>query len=234
MNNIYLFVVFIAIILVGCKEDAGKKTIVENIPTNTDTFYLCDRLIKIDSIDKGEFEKLAEMKIDTSEANCIANDSFSVKRFGDTLNFLLENGNYAMLINNTSDNDSSSKYFFQGLNKELNQFVVYGIFYEWWYHVLIDKRTGDTTVTCGPPVVSPDKKFFVCTNSDIEAQYTFNGIELFENTSPPKLVCSRELNFFGLNKIKWSDNNTLYAEVDVIDSTQMFQTKKVYCKLSIH
>ena len=193
----------------GCKNtvssDGAKRTL-------NDTFYLCEKLVMIDSISKETFEEIPAKSFDTSELRCILADSATVRRHGDSLIFAVANNKVITLVDVHAENDSASSYRYLGFNKEIGQYVVYGSFYEWYNYALIDKTTGDTTWTCGEPVVSVDKKYFICGNADLEAGFTFNGIELYENVHKPKLICRRELQNWGTTSIKWKSSNILFVQ----------------------
>jgi hypothetical protein len=141
----------------------------------------------------------------------------------------------ATLINSTEEEEGDDEkyvtYQYRGYSKEVNQFVVYGAFYEWYDYLLIDGVTGDTTDLCGIPIVSPGKKQLISGNADLDAGYTFNGIELYDDSHPPNILASRELTKWGPKIIKWKDDNTLYIEASVLDSTG---EKTDYFKLTLN
>lgn len=204
------------VLFASCKEPAKTDS---KVP-GTDTFHLCNTVVHVDTISGAEFGDVAAVNAfnDTNELQYLLPDGALVRRHVDTLAFSIDGGGTAFIINETSDTDNASKYLYKGYDKVLNKYVVQGFFYEWWCHLLIDKAKGDTTIVCGAPVTSPDGKYFICGNSDIEAGFTFNGLELYENTSPPKLVCARETPYWGPSQIKWHDNKTLFIYADFLNA----------------
>jgi hypothetical protein len=204
------------VLFASCKEPATTDS---KVP-GTDTFHLCNTVVHVDTISEAEFGAISQRDFnDTNELKYLLPDAALVRRHADTLAFSIDGGGTALIINETSDTDNASKYLYKGYDKVLNKYVVQGFFYEWWCHLLIGKARGDTTIVCGAPVTSPDGKYFICGNCDIDACFTFNGLELYENTSPPKLVCAREIPYWGPSQVKWHDNKTLYVHANTEDTT---------------
>lgn len=222
-------------LIISCSEKKQDKPEIEKGPVSeTDTFYLGDKLVQVEKATKAEFDKLDSIVFDTSEVQNLLADSSSVKRKGDTLFFSISNNRKVTLVNNYADDDDTYvSYSYLGFMKDIDQFLVFGVYYEWYNYLLIDKQTGDTTITCGDPVVSPNKKYFICGNADLEARFTFNGFELYENTHKPKLVNSRELGKWGPEMIKWLDNETMLARCSISDTAAKNLIRTDYFKLKI-
>jgi hypothetical protein len=232
MRSVRVSVVgLIVLFCIGC---ANNKTSKHHQTPIVDTFYLCNRLVERDSITKVEFEKSPAIAYDTSEAGNLRRDSTAVKRHGDSL-ILNIGSKQIILVNNSSDNsDSFADYRYLGLNKQIDKYIVFCSLWEWYHYLLVDKQTGDTTITCGEPVVSPDSKLFICGNSDLVAQFTFNGIELYENGHKPKMLCQRELYDWGPKDIKWITQNELLVEADVFtDTANKTDTRTTWYKLML-
>lgn len=182
-----------------------------------------------------EFAKYSTLIEDTSENINLGGTAGRAMRHNDSLIMIAGRNKRVVLVNNRTTNpDSAADYFYERYDTNLGQHVVYGTFYEWWYHLLIDQRTGDTTITCGEPVVSPDKKLFICGNSDILPEYTFNGFEVYENTSPPRLVCTEELTTWGPEEIVWVNDTMLYTRVTSLDSNGDENKEPEYLRLTLH
>lgn len=235
MKNIYWSILLLAILAIAsCSDEKKPATSTGRPPATPDTFYLCNKLVTIDTIGSNEFEQAPWKAADTSEAVNLLADSALVQRHGDSLVFLVGTDRHAVLVGYTSDSeDSASAYTYMGMNTDIGQYVVYGVFYEWYNYLLIDRETGDTTYACGIPTISPDKAYFVCGNCDIEAGFTFNGIEWYENTRKPRLVCRRELSYWGVDTLKWTTENTLLLSGQKFDSTSENMTRRVYYKLTM-
>ncbi len=168
--------------------------------------------------------------MDSVEIEYLIKDSVLVKRKGDTLFFTVSDNKKITLINvpeitispnnDTSINDVNyAQYSYLGFNKDIEAYLVYGSFYEWVNFLLIDKRTGDTTVTCQEPTISPNKEYFICGNSSLSYDENFNGLEFYKNSHKPILISSRYLEKWGPAEIKWLDNNSLLIKCDVLDSS---------------
>lgn len=121
---------------------------------------------------------------------------------------------------------------YRGLLPDLNKYLIYATYYEWYNYVLIDRVSGDTTITAGLPIISPDKKTFICGNCDLVAGFTFNGIELYTNKNKPELVAIRELTKWGPTSIKWLDNSSLIVECNISDTTNANLERQDFLKLT--
>ena len=234
MRSVYrLAAVFIIFFVLSCR-DAKQANRPAAPAAAVDTFWLCDKLVQIDSIKRSEFDEIRiAPDLDSSEEIYLLRDSAFVKRHGDSLIFTA-GGKEIVLINNHSDtSDATADHNYRGFNRDLGKYIVYSVYWEWYNYMLIDKGSGDTTVICGEPVLSPDKKFFICGNADLLAQFTFNGFELYENLPKPKLICQRELMKWGPQEIKWIAKNTLLVKATVADTTIQDLERPAYYKLSI-
>jgi len=92
--------------------------------------------------------------------------------------------------------------------------------YEYNFTVLVNQYTGDTINTIAPGPISPSKRFIICSNVDLETQYTENGIELFElkNNHHSKIGFT-EITNWGLFQIEWITDNKLKAiKVDMTEN----------------
>tara|TARA_B110000285_G_scaffold92393_1_gene105823 strand:- start:379 stop:1065 length:687 start_codon:yes stop_codon:yes gene_type:complete len=183
------------------------------------SFSLCERQVKVTMIKKSEFEDLISPIEIKDESKYLKEDSLKVIRLNDTLVFNLNNGKKAHLINDDSNGERYGQYSYLGTLDNLNQFIVYGSFWEWHNYILIDMESGDTNYLAGFPVLSPDKKTIISGNCDLIAGYTFNGLELYNNSSPIKKICSTELMSWGPDKIKWIDDSSLIIKGYISDTS---------------
>ncbi|MOA14217.1 hypothetical protein D3C78_1343050 [compost metagenome] len=156
-----------------------------------------------------------------------------VYRSNDSLIFkTLSKGNIVLKSDTVTDGDDYARYTFTDDLKPINQWLVFGIYYESYDYILVDKNNGKQTHLIGLPVISPDKKYIVAVNEDLEAQFTFNGIELSEsNGKTLKLIEKKEIADWAIREIKWLDDNTLLAHKIVIDKNH--DTQESYIKLVI-
>lgn len=232
MKSVYHLAFALVFVTLACRE--GKKAVTDRSHAAADTFYLCNKLMRLDSITLNEYEKVPVIPIgDSSEGVNLLRDSAAVKRHGDSL-IITAGGKEIILVNNHSDTcDATANHEYRGFNKDLGKYIVHSIYWEWYNYILIDKESGDTVVACGEPIASPDKRFFMCGNADLVAQFTFNGFELYENRHKPKLICQRELLKWGPHEIKWIAQNTLLVAATVVDTTTPDLERPAYYKLSI-
>lgn len=202
------------------QEAAPDSTIARQQPvlTELDTISIGGRLYNITEGKQEEFDAIAGMTTADSETQSIAKGQGLVRREGDSLIFQLENGAQKVLLNNLSDNDAYAEYHYQGYLPDLKHWVVYNAGYEWFSYDLVSRRTGEVIHTIGIPQLSPDKKYFLCSNSDLVAGFTDNGIQLYEN----RQGSIRQLDFRVLEKwgpvgIKWKNADTLLAHIIIVN-----------------
>ena len=184
--------------------------------TDSTSFHIGNKEFEIIPSTRAAFDavKSSMNTMDTSEAKRIKKQSAFVSRKGDSLLFKCANNEPAYLINNpNSDSDDFASYSFIQDMPEIGQWLIMGSYYEAYGYVFIDKTTGESTELYGMPVVSPDKKYIITFNQDLEAGFTFNGIQLFEmKDSKPVLLGAKELNSWGPDNVKWKDSNTLFVQ----------------------
>jgi hypothetical protein len=176
---------------------------------------------------------------DTSELNRIQKNAPAVSRNGDSLVFMCVNHQTVYLINNKDgdDIDNYSVYTFIQDMPQINQWLIMAYYYEAFGYVLIDKASGDSTMLYGMPVVSPDNKYMITFNQDMEAGFTFNGFQLFEikNFKPVQLG-DKELYTWGPDNVKWKDAHTLLVQQsltkdDFTTSERSIETEYVQIKM---
>ena len=103
-------------------------------------------------------------------------------------------------------------YSYAGFFPALHRHGVFTNYYEADGFELLNPENGDTLYTWTAPIVSPDKKYFLCPSMDIEAGFNPNGFQLFEiNNKDIRLVGAPELTEYGIDEVRWVDNNTLIA-----------------------
>jgi len=96
---------------------------------------------------------------------------------------------------------------------EINQWLLLGSYYESFDYLLIDQEDGGESHLWGLPVLSPDKKYFLTTQLDLEAGFVSNGFQLWRmENRKPLLRWEKELQDWGAGKIIWTRNNYVLAE----------------------
>lgn len=149
-----------------------------------------------------------------------------VSRYGDSLILKPENGEMIVLENIPMENDSdfeSANYYFQGDVPNSNYWEVFSIGYEYHWYVLVNKTTGDTTLTRGPAAFSETRKYVMTGNPDLEAAFTYNGLELFETKSEELIVIGKmEIPDWGPFSIKWISDSQVLITSGKIDYNQNY------------
>jgi hypothetical protein len=93
--------------------------------------------------------------------------------------------------------------------------------------------TGKKTYILGQPFFSPDNKFIMAINCDIEAQYSGNGFQLFEIVNLEiRKVWEYNPTIWGPVDIKWIDNSTLISRNQLLDTLAGKITSN-YTKISV-
>ncbi|WP_147243387.1 hypothetical protein [Chitinophaga flava] len=178
-----------------------------------DTLKVGDKQLLVYLIDKATFEQYPAYKypVDSSETRTLAKDS-TVKRVGTSLVFQLTNGQQKVRADNEEEGGDYVHYFYAGYYPALHRHVLSLTFYEGTGFELLNPDNGDTLNVWGPPAISPDKKYFMCSNMDIAAGFDVNGFQLFEiNNKNLRLVGDVSLEKYGIDKVQWIDNKTLIA-----------------------
>jgi hypothetical protein len=100
-------------------------------------------------------------------------------------------------------------------------------------YALIDLTNGKKTYIIGRPFFSPDRKFMIAINCDIEAQYSSNGFELFEISNRDfRKIWRYDPIIWGPVDMKWIDNSTLTTKNHAIDTLDG-QIKTTYTKIKV-
>lgn len=143
----------------------------------------------------------------------VIRDSMEVKIKGEEIVFNLKNGETVKLENkeDTVEFDNSQNYLYLGMNKEIDCWLIYALYYEGWGFLMIDRRTGKTNHVYGMPLFSPSKKYFICYSIDIFAGYGPNGIQIWRNDeNSPKMLFEKEFDDWGPEEVRWSGDTMLY------------------------
>lgn len=229
-----------ALYLVSCQQspntgEAVKDSalaVTDSAAVVIDTVTIGDQLYDITPATAAEFQQVPEFMPDTSEAVNIRRDSVRVRRAGDSLILTLADGRQKVMINNNNDNEEYTQYTYQAYLPALEHWVVFNAGYEWHSYELINCRNGEMTRTIGFPELSPDKKYFLCSNTDLVAAFTENGFQLFRFTpgQSPVLLQERELVNWGPATMKWKDTATLVALQHYLDEHSQEHTRFIRLK----
>ncbi|MEX1001964.1 MAG: hypothetical protein WDZ35_07605 [Crocinitomicaceae bacterium] len=143
-------------------------------------------------------------------------------KISDTLTFPLGNGEYFKLVDvpyNEDDSNFSEAVSYHYVNSIGNYWQVDALCYEYNFTILVNKQSGDTIQTIAPGPISPSKNLILCSNVDLETQYTENGIELYElHKNTHTKIGFKEIANWGLFEIEWISDNKLKAlKVDMTE-----------------
>ncbi|MBC9930802.1 hypothetical protein [Chitinophaga qingshengii] len=178
-----------------------------------DTIQVGNKKFLVSFIDKATYDQYPAYQPsgDTSERNALAKNP-GVKRVGEQLEFSLGNGAQKIRANNGEDDDDFVRYSYAGYYPDLHRHGMFIGYYEADGFELLNPDNGDTLNTWTAPIISPDKKYFICPNMDIEAGFNPNGFQLFEiDNKNIRLVGQAELTKYGIDQVKWIDNKTFIA-----------------------
>jgi len=170
--------------------------------------------------------------LDSTETIFIQKDSAFVHRYGDTLLLELQNGTQSTWINHHEDEDEDYvDYEYMGKLPAIGHFILNASFSEWRNYILVDVATGDTTLLCGYPEVSPDRTLLIAGNSDLFSGFSFNGIQLFSlKNKMLHEVGEKELEW-GVEDLYWADESSIVVKRNVYDSSQVELQTTDYVKL---
>lgn len=202
---------------INAKMLEENKRFVERVDSSI--FHIGNLEFEITPSTKADFDavKTSIHNMDTSEAKRIKPFAAFVSRKGDSLLFKKSDNTYAYITNvnmdpNAEGDDYASYSFIEDM-PEIGQWLLMATYYEAYGYVLVNKATGETTELYGMPVVSPDKKYIITFNQDLEAGFTFNGFQLFEmKDTKPVLVGQHELYTWGPDNVSWKDSNTILVQ----------------------
>jgi hypothetical protein len=243
-NTLNIILYFLSIILVtyGCSNDpemdanAQKNEIVnvsdledeeQGISTNiqekfSDTISIGNYDLIINQTDTivrlidYPNSKLSYYKKDLTDTNNY------VTKMSDTLTFLLENGEHFKLVDvpyNEDDSNFSEAVTYHYVNSIGNYWQVDALCYEYNFTILVNKHSGDTIQAIAPGPISPSKNLILCSNVDLETQYTENGLELYELKKNAHIkIGFKEIANWGIFEMEWISDNKLKAlKVDMTE-----------------
>ncbi len=131
-----------------------------------------------------------------------------VKRSGDTIFTRLINGTWASIMPNpeTIEAGNTFEYYF----KDEGFYLIRTQWSEGSEYKLINHLVGRITPIWGIPYFSPDSRYMISVNGDIDAGYTPNGFQIFKlNNSRLKLMGSFEPVLWEPGAAEWTDKQTM-------------------------
>lgn len=229
-NKIYLLFIILVEIFISCNNKKNDQD--SSLQTDsTKTLFIGKVQFNIQPITQAEFESNRKANKVQSENELLQKLS-NVYRHSDSLIFKLKNNNQFVLVNDSLE-ESWAMYSYAGELKNIGYWYTDVFYYEWYNTILVNQNNGDTTITIGAPVVSPDNKYIICGNVDLLASFTINGFELYQlvNSKIQKIGMT-ELNDWGPSEIYWKDLDIIYIKQTRIDNNN--NEYYTYCKLIKH
>ena len=124
-----------------------------------------------------------------------------------TLVLMLANGTSRTFSNKDEDNGDYKHYYFEHYFDKIDYYLISVHLYEGGYWILLNRKNGFSKIMCGLPYISNNNRTIVCINSDLEAGYTFNGLELFSILHDSLYTEFRKETKWGPTDIKWINEN---------------------------
>ncbi len=238
MKSFFVLGSLALILLSSCNNNKPEEKSVEakdSLPL-LDTFSIGNKFFSVYPSTKEDFDKFpAPPTFDSLEKNNLLRDSAEAFRLGSVL--VLNCGKHETMSfkNDTTEGyDTYADYTYRGKIAEINQFLILGAFMESFSYWLINPVSGDTTHLCGEPVFSPDKKYFICGNTDLIAGFVLNGFDMYEvNNKQIKAVGQQYIDKWGPEKIKWLDNASLLVQRNILDTTISTMIRTDYVKMNM-
>ena len=217
-------------LFISCSNDKIEdKKILDPIAIKLDTLSIGNKIYKIQNLTDTNFAFKKYDPSDTIEALRIKQFSDVVWRNSDTLFIKCDNNKIVKLKDNKTEQDDYQVFSFIVLNKDINAYVILCNGYEAHNVWLINKTSADTLQVIGFPFASPDKKYFICANSDIEAGFTVNGLALYAcKNGSYTFLGQHEINGnWGAEEVLWKNDTTVI--LNVVEKLS-FDDYKYYCK----
>lgn len=238
----HFYILILILLFVSC-GNKNKVTTNLEIPSEVSTIYNDDEIIKA-----GKYELRLEKSESFEETDIFGDkelidsliksyedpkfnpkhyDTYFKDKFGQyfyntdsALIVKLADGSELRLENNLEDGDSYQEHSFYYYFPEIDYYLIDILIYEGFYRKLINRKNGYTKIIFGKPYVSKDKSKIICINSDLEAGFTFNGIELYSikaDSLQTEFVFETE---WGPIDLKWINENQLLLKIEYFSSTQ--------------
>ncbi len=164
-------------------------------------------------IDQEERNRIIK-NLDNSHEKAIAIENYLTQQFRDyfsttdsTLTLFLENNEKIILPK--WDKELDLGYNFENYFPQTNYILLYVQYYEGNGWMLVNRKNGFKRFMHGQPYFSPDNKSILTASVDLEADYSFNGIEYYklQNDTLTKIL-ELKIKDWGPEKIKWTSNSS--------------------------
>jgi len=199
------------------------------------TFEKTDSFKRSDIFGDFDFRLKLTKNIDNSFEEAVIVQKYLSKKFSDyfyttdtTLVLKLSTGNITSFPFCNEKNEIG--YYFENYFKNIDYYLLEVMWDEGYCWMLVNRKNGYKKEIKGLPYISLDNKKIIAINSDLEAGYSFNGIELYSIMSDSlKLEFSRETTW-GPTDLKWLSENQIllkreYINVDSVSKAQNYKSE---------
>lgn len=207
------------VLLISCGNNENKspepKDNDTTAVTQLDTLIINGLVYKLDSISEAEFNSAPVPLTFEETDNEWIDDSAHVQRLDSlTLQFHLGNGGDSLFVSDSAAVDDTYKSFrYMGSYANIPYWLVGVSYWEGGGIFLLNKNDGHKIHVFGPPMFSPDKKYFISYSLDMYAGYINNGIELYEIKGGKVLEkWSKLVNDWGPDDVRWKNDSLIYIK----------------------
>ncbi len=116
------------------------------------------------------------------EKGYLAQAAGKVERNGNELVLHLANGDSATFRDSTAETSTAVLFGFRGSIQPIGYYLIDLQFYEGGGYLLVSAKSGKSTISNGPPLVSPDGHRVAAANVDLESQYTPTTLTIWQVT----------------------------------------------------
>jgi hypothetical protein len=148
-----------------------------------------------------------------------------------TLVLLLEDGKKETFA--LWDEQKDEGYNFEHYFDNINYYLLRVQFGEGNCWMLVNRKNGFKKYISGLPYISNDLKKIICINSDLEAGYSFNGLELYTIQADSLQTLFSKETEWGPIDLKWVNGNQFFIKREHfhVDSLTSVQDNKIDFKL---
>lgn len=240
MKNLTLTIIILT--LISCNHSNSgntEKLKKDSVILKADTLIANNYLLTIEKADSfkrtdifGDLNHRIKLtkNIDNSFDEAVIIQKYLSEKFGDyfhttdtTLVLKLATGNIISFP--FCDEKHETGYYFENYFKNIDYYLLKVMWDEGYCWMLVNRKNGYKIEIKGLPYISLDNQKIIAINSDLEAGYGFNGIELYSIMRDSlKLEFSRET-AWGPKDLKWLSTNKLllkkeFFHVDSITGVQ--------------
>lgn len=126
---------------------------------------------------------------------------------------------------NQVDGEQFRYYGFDGCTEDERYCIVFAGGWEWWQHLLLDRKTGKSYAFTGTLYLSPDQQHLLeLQDSRLSDTFDRNIIKLYKlGDGPPELQLDLSDSDFGGHQPLWSANNKLTLQLWYYSETELMK-----------